>query len=170
MGRKPEYTVINCLTCKKQINSPSYRPRKYCSNICYAKLNKGDGHYRYKGGSLHKDGYKVIYISGKRTLEHRHIMEEHIKRTLEKDEVLHHKNGNKLDNRIKNLEIVNRSEHFYIHRPFNPNRKYKKCPTCEVVKQSNEFHKNKYTSDGLATECKPCKIAYQKLRYSKLIN
>jgi hypothetical protein len=49
-------------------------------------------------------------------LKHRLIMEKHIGRYLQPDEVVHHKNNNRLDNGIENLELENsKSSHRKLH-------------------------------------------------------
>lgn len=60
--------------------------------------------------------YKAIRVNGKKKDEHRHIMEENLGRKLTRYEVVHHKNGNKRDNRIENLEIMSLSEHTRLHK------------------------------------------------------
>jgi len=50
-----------------------------------------------------------------RVLEHRKVIEEHLWRLLKDDEIIHHKDKNKLNNSINNLEIMTSVEHSKLH-------------------------------------------------------
>lgn len=74
--------------------------------------------------------YKTVKIDGKTKLLHRHLMEQHIGRPLDQSEHVHHINGDRYDNRIENLQLVDGSKHLAEHgeeRLIHPRQK-----SCEV--------------------------------------
>ena len=87
----------------------------------------------WKGGKMLLDGYIYIYspnhpfkTKGNYVAEHRLIMEKKLKRFLKKYEVVHHINGIRIDNRIKNLVLcVSIGKHFIKHH-FNLRDKFGK--------------------------------------------
>jgi hypothetical protein len=70
----------------------------------------------WKGGRyINSEGYVFIRVNNSYKKEHRVVMEEHLKRSLNKQEHVHHINGNKEDNNIKNLIVLSPSEHSTLH-------------------------------------------------------
>lgn len=63
--------------------------------------------------------YKAIKVNGKKVDEHRYIMEQYLGRELARDEVVHHKDGDKSNNKIENLELMSLSEHTRQHQTGN---------------------------------------------------
>jgi len=110
-------------------------------------ISKGD--YIYTKIPNHPKSTKHGYI-----LEHRIIMENHLGRILTASEIIHHKNGNKKDNRIENLELTNKSKHARNHmREHGLKMVELKCPFCNKVfnRQHNLTHLGR--GNAIATYC-----------------
>lgn len=92
-GKPVSSRCQRCGSVKWGVNNPNWKGgiyKKYAARIHLKMTN----HYR---PMANKDGN--IYL-------HRFIMARHRGRLLLPSEIVHHKNGNKLDNRIENLELL----------------------------------------------------------------
>ena len=72
--------------------------------------------YVPKDEYINGDGYKMIGKRNNRKPEHRLVMEKYLGRELSPNEIVHHIDGNKLNNDISNLVLTNRASHLKIHR------------------------------------------------------
>ncbi len=81
----------------------------YCMMHYKRFLRNGDVNIVKKaangGGYVSPDGYRRISVFGRQMAEHRAVMMNHLQRELLPHETVHHKNGDRLDNRIENLEL-----------------------------------------------------------------
>lgn len=107
---------------------------------------------------LNKDGYLAHgkNRAGNTTLIHRKVVEQHLGRKLLPTELVHHKNGDKLDNRIENLEVTTFSAHAFEHT--GNCEKFKICTKCKENKLRSDFEKIKNGSpNAVKSACKKCR-------------
>ena len=105
-----------------------YNGRKGKKHTKEAKVKMSKA--KWKGGRTKRYGYILIhrpehpYAIGGYVREHRVVMEYFIKRYLEPQEVVHHRNGIKTDNRISNLMLFKNEKE---HRKYHNSRRSKQC-------------------------------------------
>lgn len=109
-----------CKTCGKKLST--YKPKLYKCSKCWKTTWSGKKSIAWKGGKKNNNGYVMIWKSDHLhcdsqgyVREHRLVMEKSLGRYLNKDEVVHHINGNRGDNRLENLQLLSKKEHDLIH-------------------------------------------------------
>lgn len=90
-------------------------------------VSKGD--YIYAVVPEHPKCTKNGYV-----LEHRIVMENYLGRILDDEEIIHHLNEDRKDNRIENLELCLHKYHVSSHRKQHGKKMVKlKCPECKKI-------------------------------------
>lgn len=118
---------------------------------------KGNKHPQWKGGRIKtSNGYVWVHcpnnpMSNKchpegYVLEHRLVMSQKLGRYLTKDEVVHHINGIRNDNRVENLFLTQKGKHIAGH---NHNRI---CKEETKQKHSDTANKIKRSKNGKFTK------------------
>lgn len=108
--------IVGCSTCpvKKALKKLGLRrpAKRRAGKAC------GQNNPAWKGGRrLRLDGYVVVWTPNGNRLEHQVVMEKSICRKLSSGEIVHHRDGNKENNSIENLELMTQSEHAKHHSP-----------------------------------------------------
>jgi len=112
---------------------------------------------------INSRGYVIVKHGNAWVREHRLVMSFHLGRKLKKNESVHHINGNKSDNDLSNLELMNTSLHTKLHR--SKWERYSSLPTVVLVgKRITVCDKNNSerlrTYDGYT--CSVCNKAFWK--------
>ena len=171
------------------MNSKSICKIESCSGFAIAKglCNKHYGRLHRNGdpeklirdgsGWINDGGYRNISRNGLSILEHVFIAEKALGRKLRGHEVVHHANGNKLDNVNTNLVICTTQYHNMIHqrmRAFelsgNPN--FRLCTYCKeydnpknmYASQEHAHHRNCVNSHQREARRTKTKVSQTRVR------
>lgn len=116
-------------------------------------IKKGD--YLYALVPEHPNCTKNGYV-----LMHRIIMENHLNRVLNANEVVHHLDGNKHNNDITNLQLLTNEAHSLLHGLQKGHSMVKlKCPWCGTIfdlpkNQSYIIKHTKYNCNCCSLQCR----------------
>jgi hypothetical protein len=123
-GLKQSVIDVKCIKCNKirtktKNHIETQLKNEKFTSLCF-KCMSGVRNKTYSTPNITSHGYVIIrksdidiqyhHLLEQTMSEHRFVMSKHLGRRLYPNENVHHKNGNKLDNRLENLELWNTSQ------------------------------------------------------------
>jgi hypothetical protein len=112
---KPGFSLSPATQFKKGVRPAFYKGIKY--HIARA----GGKPYRL----IHKPEHPRADYKGY-VREHRLVMEQHLGRYLLPSEIVHHKDGDTLNNTRDNLEVMEKVEHDRLNTPLNIHKRWQR--------------------------------------------
>jgi hypothetical protein len=141
--------------------------RKYSEEGAKAhrEAKMGANNPQWRGGRvLSGNGYVMIRMPGHPMAdrdgyvrEHRLVMAEHLGRTLDPREHVHHRNEDRQDNRIANLELMGIGEHI-AHHHTGAKRSAETCARIGAAKIGNRNRLGKRHSEETKAKIRAAKI------------
>lgn len=144
--------------------------RGYCRLHWWRWKHHGDPFAIKRTPNGEGKGYVTTKRQGKTLQRHRLIFERHLGRPLASHEIVHHKDGNKRNNALENLELMTRATHAQHHTRLSPPRPrtftdtHKMCPHCH----QSLLHKF-YARDRRGFPTGPCHQCRRILRAKTLV-
>lgn len=121
VGLRAPVTARPCASCGKEMRlRPCHAARKYCSRACSTQArfkNHIDREHNGKPVRRMSDGYIKLwqpdhpYANKGWVLEHRWLMEQHLGWLLGPHEEVDHINEQRDDNRLENLQVLDKGSH-----------------------------------------------------------